>query len=114
MSDTSYSVDMDVPPAAETVTIRELQRDTAGVFERLGEGGAIAITRRGETIGFLVPPDPAERALRKAVADGILDPAAFAQAPTGADTARATRRQLPPGGQSLSDLVADRRIEERY
>lgn len=65
---------MTVETQDERVTIRELQRNAAELFDRARGGAHFVVTRRGEEVGRIVPPDPAAEAVQEAVASGVLDP----------------------------------------
>lgn len=97
----------------ERITIRELQRNAAEVFDRARDGQAFVVTRRGETVGRIVPPDPAEEALENAIADGILDASVLDSLPTTAELPR--QREASPAGTRLGSeaIIAMREDEDR-
>lgn len=100
-------MDTDRPAAAsERVTIRDLQRHTSEVLEKVQELGVIHITKHGKTIARILPPDPAEERVNALVAAGILDPKALTEAYTNKQMLEefgpSTRSK---GGPSWSDAV---------
>jgi len=95
----------------ERITIRELQRNAAEVFDRAREGQSFIVTRRGETVGRILPPDPAEEALDQAVADGVLDAAVLDAVPSTAELP-GPRESSPPGSRLGSEaIIAMRELE---
>ncbi|MFD3507418.1 type II toxin-antitoxin system Phd/YefM family antitoxin [Nocardia sp. NPDC058666] len=99
-------------PLSDTmITIRELQRNAADVFDRARRGQHFTVTRHGETVGRILPPDPAEEAIEQAIANGILDPAILDQLPTGHDTAAIPREPSPPGTRLGSEAIIALRDE---
>jgi prevent-host-death family protein len=95
----------------EHVTIRELQRNAADIIKRVQEGHTILITRWGEVVGQIVPPDPARAAIDRAIAAGLLDPAVLDTLPTGAEVREIVREPSPPGTNRGSDAVIRLREE---
>jgi prevent-host-death family protein len=96
------------------ISIRDLQRNAADVMTRVEHGERYVVTRHGRTVGRLLPPDPADEAINRAVADGILDVTALASARTAAQVARITPEPAAEAGQpSLSDALAELRADER-
>ncbi|GAB3229188.1 hypothetical protein GCM10027447_22220 [Glycomyces halotolerans] len=96
----------------EHVTIRDLQRNAAEIFKRVQEGHTILVTRWGEIVGQITPPDPAEEAIAKAIAEKVLDPAVLDSLPTGTEALEGAPEPLPPGSE-LSSEVLERLREER-
>ncbi|WP_168801648.1 type II toxin-antitoxin system Phd/YefM family antitoxin [Glycomyces buryatensis] len=95
------------------VSVRDLQRHTSDVLERVTASGQIYITRHGRTIARILPPDPAEEQLNAAIEAGILDPRALSETYTNAQM----REELPPSGRptaggSLSEKVIELREAE--
>src|SRR5690606_2349770 len=99
----------------ERVSVRDLQRHTSEVLERVtdSESGQILITKHGHVIARILPPDPAEGQINAAIAAGILDPRAITQ--------RYTNRQMlqdfpaesrSVGGSSLTDALMALREDE--
>ena len=101
------------PENFERVAVRELQRHTSEVLERVEANGQIYITKHGRIIARILPPDPAEEQINDAIAAGILDPRALTGPNTGADLLRdfvpAPTRQ---GQKSLTDIVIEAREAE--
>jgi prevent-host-death family protein len=94
------------------ITIRELQRNAADVFDRAQNGCSFVVTRHGETVGRIVPPDPAEEAVERAVAAGVLDPAVLDDLPSTAEVTEIPREPSPPGTRLGSDAVLSLRDED--
>lgn len=103
--------DMGIELSDEQITIRELQRNAAEVFDRARNGESFVVTRRGETVGRILPPDPAEEAIDQAVADGVLDPAVLDTLPTTAELP-GQREPSSPGTRSGSEAILEMRAEE--
>lgn len=98
----------------ESVSVRELQRNAADVLNRVEHGATYVITRHGRTIGRLLPPDPAEEAINRAIADGVIDAAELAQARTAAQVAQITPEPTEdPEARPASDALAELRADER-
>jgi prevent-host-death family protein len=96
------------------ISIRELQRNAAEVMSRVEHGESFTISRHGKTVARLLPPDPAEEAINKAVAENILDPATVARARTAGQVARLRREPVAePGATPLSDALNELRRDER-
>jgi prevent-host-death family protein len=96
------------------ISIRDLQRNAAEVMTRVEHGARYVVTRHGRTVGHLVPPDPAQEAIGRAIADGILDAADLAHARTAAQVARmAPEPTADAGVRPLSDALAELRADER-
>lgn len=96
----------------EHVTIRELQRNAAEIFKRVQEGHTVLVTRWGEIIGQITPPDPAEEAVAKAIAAKVLDPRVLDSLPTGMEALEGGPEPLPPGAETTAEVL-DRLREER-
>ncbi|WP_436885633.1 type II toxin-antitoxin system Phd/YefM family antitoxin [Nocardiopsis dassonvillei] len=94
------------------ITIRELQRNTAEVIDRARRGEHFLITRHGEVVGRLVPPDPAEEALAKAVDNGLIDLRDLESLPMAEEAAGMRREPSPPGTRLASDALLELREEE--
>ncbi|WP_306367682.1 type II toxin-antitoxin system Phd/YefM family antitoxin [Nocardiopsis sp. CC223A] len=94
------------------ITIRELQRNTAEVIDRARRGEHFLITRHGEIVGRLVPPDPAEEALTRAVNNGLIDLRDLESLPTAGEAAGMPREPSPAGTRPASDALLELREEE--
>jgi prevent-host-death family protein len=92
------------------ITIRELQRNADEVFDRARHGQAFVVTKRGETVGRILPPDPADEAVERAIADGVLDASALDTLPTTAELP-GEREPSPAGTRLGSDAVLASREE---
>lgn len=103
------------PDAADgAISIRDLQRNAARVMSQVEHGRSYVVTRHGRTVGRLLPPDPADEAIDRAVAAGLLDVTGLARARTAAQVARIPRE--PADGdraRPLSDALAELRADER-
>lgn len=98
----------------KTISIRDLQRNAADVMTRVEQGTTYLITRRGRTVGRLLPPEPGDEAISQAIAEGILDAGDLAHARTAAQVARITPESTTdPGGRPASDALAELRADER-
>lgn len=62
------------PPEIKQITVRELARNTAQVLARVGGGETIEVTRNGEPVAVLSPPDIEEITIRGLIKAGILPP----------------------------------------
>ncbi|WP_158675791.1 type II toxin-antitoxin system Phd/YefM family antitoxin [Nocardia stercoris] len=96
----------------EKISIRELQRNAADVFDRARQGSSFLVTRHGEPVGRIVPPDPAEEAIAHAIAAGVLDPAVLADLPSAAEAADMTPEPSDPGTRAGSVEIESLRDEE--
>jgi prevent-host-death family protein len=97
-----------------TVSIRDLQRNAAEVMTRVEHGTSYVVTRHGRTVGRLLPPDPADQAINRALADGILDAADLAHARTAAQVASITPEPATEGDErALSEALERLRADER-
>ncbi|WP_187451818.1 type II toxin-antitoxin system Phd/YefM family antitoxin [Streptomyces parvus] len=94
------------------ITVRDLQRNAAAVLMRLEHGETFTVTRHGRTVARIVPPDPAEEAVNRAVADGLIDLPELSRARTAAQTARIRTAAATPGDPSLCQVLDDLRNDE--
>ncbi|GHC98370.1 hypothetical protein GCM10007079_52650 [Nocardiopsis terrae] len=94
------------------ITIRELQRNAADVFDRAGRGESFTVTRRGVTVGRVLPPDDAEEALTAAVDRGLIDPHDLDDLPTAGEAVGMVREESPPGSRLATDALAELRAAE--
>lgn len=67
-------IQTNLPPVIRQITVRELARHTAKVLERVGGGETFEITRNGEPVAMLSPPDIEEVTIRGLIKAGILPP----------------------------------------
>ncbi|MBB6034123.1 type II toxin-antitoxin system Phd/YefM family antitoxin [Phytomonospora endophytica] len=98
----------------EHITIRDLQRNAAEVFDRARRGESFVVTRRGEEVGRITPPDPAKEALARAIAEGILDPVALETLPSASEDVGIPREPSRPGSLLGSEAIIALREEERF
>ena len=70
------------------------------------------MTKRGETVGRILPPDPAEEALDRAIADGILDASVLESLPATDELPNGPREPSPPGTRLGSDAIIALREDE--
>jgi prevent-host-death family protein len=97
------------------ITVRELSRHTAQVLERVDAGETIEVTRNGEPVAVLSPPDVEEATVRGLIKAGILPP-------DWRERQAALRQQLldnppPPadlGQRPLSEILIEMREEETH
>ncbi|MGW5875014.1 type II toxin-antitoxin system Phd/YefM family antitoxin [Nocardiopsis terrae] len=103
---------MSVDTKDHRITIRELQRNAADVFDRAGRGESFTVTRRGVTVGRVLPPDEAEEALTAAVDRGLIDPHDLDDLPTAGEAVGMVREESPPGSRLATDALAELRAAE--
>jgi prevent-host-death family protein len=103
---------MDHQAHGTRITIRELQRNAADVLDHVQAGCSFTITRHGVTAARIVPPDPAEEAVERAIAAGVLDPAVLDDLPSTAEVTEISREPSPPGTRLGSDAVLSLRDED--
>lgn len=108
-------MDIVFPNEVPQVTVRELSRHTAEVLERVREGETIEVTRNGEPVAVLSPPDIEEVTIRGLIKAGILPPDWREQ--------QAELRQwlrdyepppTPPDQKPLSEALIEMRNEETH
>lgn len=95
------------------ISIRELQRNAGAVLSRTEKGESYRVTRRGRTVGRILPPDPADEAISAAIDAGILDADAMSRARTAAEVATIKRSAAPSRDRSISAAIDDLRADER-
>jgi prevent-host-death family protein len=96
----------------QRISIRELQRNAADVLDRARQGESFVVTRRGETVARILPPDAAEEAVAQAIADGVLDPAVLDSLPLAEDLP-GPREASPPGTRLGSEAILAMREDDR-
>ncbi|WP_162145952.1 type II toxin-antitoxin system Phd/YefM family antitoxin [Glycomyces tenuis] len=102
-------------PEATTkrVTIRELQRHTSDVLEKVEANGQIYVTKHGRTIARILPPDPAEEQINAAIAAGVLVPRALTEPDTDADMLQEfSPESRSTDGPSLTEALLELREAE--
>lgn len=90
---------------SDRVTIRELQRHTSEVLDRVQAHGPVYVTRHGRVVARILPPDPAEEQINAAIAAGILDPRALTEPYTVGQMLEEFPRSSRDTGPSLTDTV---------
>jgi prevent-host-death family protein len=93
----------------ETIGVRELRQHASRYLAMVKEGRRIAITQRGELVGYLEPVERPTSAFGRLVAAGAVQRA----------TERGTRGLPPPlplddDGPTMSQVVQEMRDEERW
>jgi prevent-host-death family protein len=96
----------------QRITIREIQRNAADVFDRVRRGESFVVTKHGEVVGRVSPPDPAEEALTQAVDRGLIDPRDLEVLPTAGEASRMPREDSPPHTRLATDALAELRAED--
>jgi prevent-host-death family protein len=92
----------------ESIPVRQLNQDTAGVLARVERGESLEITSRGRPIARLVPPtSPATAELDDLVAAGRAVPATLSAPFTVPDG-------LVDAGADAGELLSTLRDEERW
>ena len=98
----------------EQITVRELARKTAEVLDRVRSGERFEVTKNGEPVAMLSPPDIEEITIRGLIKVGILPPDWRER------QAKLFRRlrdnpppPTPPGQKPLSEVLMEMRDEER-
>ena len=103
------------PPEIKQITVRELARNTAKVLARVGGGETLEVTRNGEPVAVLSPPDIEEITIRGLIKAGILPPDWREQQ---AELRRRLREEsippTPPGQRPLSEVLIEMRNEETH
>jgi prevent-host-death family protein len=97
------------------ITVRELSRHTAQVLDRVDAGETIEVTRNGEPVAVLSPPDVEEATVRGLIKAGILPP-------DWRDRQARLRQRLrdnppppaEPGQRPLSEVLIEMREEETH
>ena len=86
----------------ESVGIRELRQNASQVVARAAAGEVITITDRGRPVAQMTATRPSK--IEQLRAQGRISPA----------TRSRTKLPVPTQGESLSDVLAQMRNEERY
>jgi prevent-host-death family protein len=73
----------------QRVTVRELRHDTSRLLDQIQQGASVEVTRRGEVVALIVPPDADRQLIESLERDGVL--------PTGWQDAQRELRQEAPG-----------------
>jgi prevent-host-death family protein len=56
------------------IPIRQLQRHASELLDRVAAGETLEITRNGQLVGVIVPPDPRQQVIDELLAEGFLTP----------------------------------------
>lgn len=103
-----------LPAEVQQITVRELVRNTSKVLARVGGGETLEVTRNGEPVAVLSPPDIEEITIRGLIKAGILPPDWREQQ---AELKQWLRENPPlpaePGQRPLSEIVSEMR-EDRF
>ncbi|MFV2198280.1 type II toxin-antitoxin system Phd/YefM family antitoxin [Nocardiopsis sp. LOL_012] len=100
---------MDTEAEEHRITIRELQRNAAEVFDRARHGESFTVTRHGQVVGRVLPPDAEEEALMSAVDRGLLDPHVLETLPKAGEAVGMPREESPPGTRLATDALTELR-----
>jgi prevent-host-death family protein len=97
------------------ITVRELSRHTAQVLERVDAGETIEVTRNGEPVAVLSPPDVEEATVRGLIKAGIL-PADWRERQAALRQHLLDNPPPPaePGQRPLSEILIEMREEETH
>lgn len=108
-------IDINFPGQTVQITVRELSRHTAQVLERVGAGERFEITRNGQPVAVLSPPDIEEVTIRGLIKAGILPPDWRERQ---RELFRDLRENPPPptplGHRPLSQVLIEMREEETH
>lgn len=103
------------PVEIQQITVRELVRNTSKVLARVGGGETLEVTRNGEPVAVLSPPDIEEITIRGLIKAGILPPDWREQQ---AELKRWLRDYepppTPPGQRPASEVLIEMRNEETH
>ena len=106
-------IDINFPGQTVQITVRELSRHTAQVLERVGAGERFEITRNGQPVAVLSPPDIEEVTIRGLIKAGILPPDwRERQASLRQFLRENPPEPTPPGHRPLSEVLIEMREEE--
>jgi prevent-host-death family protein len=89
------------------IPIRQLQRHASELLDRVAAGETLEITRNGQLVGVIIPPDPKQQVIDELLAEGFLTPEALAKPGLGDWTTPGERLETP-----LSDALRELREEE--
>lgn len=56
------------------IPVRQLQRHASELLDRVAAGERIEITRNGQLVAVLTPPDPQQQVIEELIAEGYLRP----------------------------------------
>lgn len=93
---------------AETIGIRELRQHASRYIAMVKDGQRIAVTERGELVGYLEPVDRPTTTFERLVAAGQVRRA------TGNILDHLEPLPAVPGEKTLSETLREMRDEERY
>jgi prevent-host-death family protein len=89
------------------IPIRQLQRHASDLLDRVAAGETLEITRNGQLVGIIVPPDPRQQVIDELLAEGFLTPEELAKPGLGNWTTPGEPLEIP-----LSDALRELREEE--
>ena len=108
-------MDINFPSAIVQITVRELSRHTAQVLERVVAGERFEITRNGQPVAVLSPPDIEEVTIRGLIKAGILPPDwRERQKELFQELYENPPPPTPPGQKPLSQVLIEMREEEAH
>jgi prevent-host-death family protein len=56
------------------VPVRQLQRHASELIDRVLAGETIEVTRNGQLVAIIAPPDPRQQVIEELIAEGFLTP----------------------------------------
>lgn len=96
--------------SAETIGIRELRQHASRYIAMVKEGKRIAVTERGELVGYLEPVNEPVTTFERMRAAGLVRPASGRWI---LDDLEPTQ-PVEPGEKTLAETLQEMRDEERY
>ncbi|MBE3000942.1 type II toxin-antitoxin system prevent-host-death family antitoxin [Nocardiopsis sp. HNM0947] len=103
---------METDPDEQRISIRDLQRNAADVFDRAKQGESFTVTRRGMAVGRVLPPDEREADLMDVVERGLIDLDDLDGLPGASEAKDMEREPSDPGTRPATDALAELRAEE--
>lgn len=91
------------------IPIRQLQRHASELLDRVTAGETLEITRNGQIVGILSPPDPKQQVIEELMAEGFLTAEELTK--PGLADIKPLDMELPT---SLSDALHELREEEDH
>lgn len=94
------------------VPVRQLQRHASELLDRVAAGERIEITRNGELVAIVCPPDPKQKVIEELLAEGFLTPEELNKPGLAGWTTPG--EPLPPGSKTLTEALLEMREEEDH